>query len=112
MTEREMIELAARAYGMRIGDKDAEWFYSEHGTKGAGLYAAWVRGGGFWNPRKNGDDALRLAIALGLTVDCSRPSAGAPFKLHHFECEGFTDPYAATCFVITRAAAEIGRAMP
>jgi hypothetical protein len=65
-----------------------------------------------WDPPNDDCDALRLAVALGLVIDCSRPSAGMPYELHHYGQEGFTDQNAATRRAIFRAAIAVGRAMP
>jgi hypothetical protein len=94
MTDRELLELAAKAAG--------------------GGFVI-----GYWNPLTNDGDALRLAVKLGIGfwVDsfiacCSWYTEGeSPFT------EGMAqlaeeivnnDPYAATRRAIVRAAAEIG----
>lgn len=66
----------------------------------------------YWSPLHDDGDALRLAMDLGLVVDCSRASAGEPFKMHHFGRDGAKDQRAATRRAIVRAAAEVGRSMP
>lgn len=63
-----------------------------------------------WNPLTDDGDALRLAVALGLVVDCSRPSAGAPFYSHTHAEIGCTDWNAATRRAIVRAAAAMAPA--
>ena len=106
-TDRELLELAAKAVGL-VGYRWcgrcflAKWNDSDGG---------WFELGSVWAPLNSDGDALRLAVSLGLVVDCSRPSAGEPFKLHHFGQENFSEPYAATRRAIVRAAAEIGRSM-
>lgn len=97
MTDRELLELAGKAAGV-----DYRPQYDLVKTS---------IGWGTWNPITDDGDALRLAVKLGLVVDCSRPSAGEPFKAQHFSQEDFADPEAATRRAIVRAAAEIGKGM-
>lgn len=106
-TEKQLLQDAARAAGMwpeafSLGDDDQPEYFD-----GQGFYLAW--GKGFWNPLTDDGDALRLAVTLGLSVDCSRPSAGVPFQIHRYEQDDFKDPLAATRRAIVRAAAAIGR---
>lgn len=93
MTDREMLELAAKAAGIcpeRDGNPD-EWHA--------------------WDPLEDDGDALRLAGVLGLVVDCSRPSAGLPFTVNHPCVQCCTDRQAAIRLAIVRAAADIGKDM-
>jgi hypothetical protein len=101
VSDRELLELAAKAAGIELTGADR---------------AAWLNQSSYgWNPRDDDGDALRLAVKLEIgvewgpgTVDVSW--GGAPTK---FLCEDSeTDPYAATRRAIFRAAAEIGRNMP
>ena len=103
-TDRELLERAAKAAGIAlhfINDQPKE--VTEHWpcdpTEGP-QEREWD-----WNPLTDDGDALRLAVALGLVVDCSRPSAGEPFKLHHFAQDEFQDIGCATRRAIVRAAA-------
>ena len=96
-TDRELLELAAKA----VGEHPISLATSPYKS---------------WDPLGDDGDALRLAVMLKIDfqvrnaatwVKC--PDAdGWPF-LHH-EVHG-NDPYAATRRAIVRAAAEIGRAM-
>ena len=99
MTDRELLEAAAKAAGIELGgwceELDAFW-------KGK-------TGDGIWNPITDDGDALRLAVKLGLVVDCSRPSAGEPYKQHAIWLDALCDTAALTRRAIVRAAAEIGR---
>jgi hypothetical protein len=101
MTDRELLEAAAKAVG--IG--------SYKGDYANGLDTKT----GFWNPLTDDGDALRLAVKLGISVSQERRN-GCVFcdanegKVTADEEFG-TDPYAATRRAIVRAAAEIGRAM-
>jgi hypothetical protein len=71
-----------------------------------------------WNPLTDDGDALRLAVKLGLKTSVGydiglvfcRPSESDEHEV--WEPLGKNDPYAATRRAITRAAAEIGKAMP
>jgi hypothetical protein len=104
MTDRELIELAARA---------------------AGIELSWELGGYIaqvddwsprfrWNPLTSDADAFRLAVKLGITAHMYTTCVSA--KRHrgdgvNAEEDYSQDPYAATRRAITRAAAEIGRGM-
>ncbi len=63
-----------------------------------------------WNPLKDDGDALRLAVALGLVVDCSRPSAGEPYKQHAVYVDELCDTATLTRRAITYAAAAMADA--
>ena len=98
MSDRELLELAAKAAGI---DVSAGWsvrlnaFYVKPEQE-TGAYAG-------WNPLTDGGDALRLAVKLG-------DRDGQVTFLIDTKHDG--DPYAATRRAIVRAAAEIGRQMP
>lgn len=96
MSDREMLEFAAKAAGVRLED-------GHHWVDGF-----WTR----WNPLTDDGDAFRLMVALGLVVDCSRPSAGEPFKQHAVWLDGAMSNAELTRRAIVRAAAEIGRQVP
>ena len=98
-TDRELLELAAKAAGLRIVDRSHPvTLYGE--SEGC-------NGGVRWNPIADDGDALRLAVKLEMTlgVGVARGDAGeaTEFDLCH------RDPCAATRRAIVRAAAEIGR---
>ncbi len=107
MTDRELLELAAKAAGYEwtgyFGDDEVECQYFD-----IGLGEEVVP----WNPLTDDGDALRLAVTIGLQVDCSRPSAGEPYKRHHIWRDDLCDNATGTRRAIVRAAAEIGRNMP
>ena len=84
MTDREELELAARAAGN-------------------GFVI------GYWNPLTDDGDALRLAVKLELDVMFA--SVRSVDDDVNITIEAGTDPYAATRRAIVRAAAEIGRNM-
>ena len=88
MTDRELLEAAAKAAG--------------------GGFVI-----GYWNPLTDDGDALRLTVKLGLAVSVeyqfgSTSVLWGPPTGHVREDHG-NDPYAATRRAIVRAAAEIGR---
>jgi hypothetical protein len=97
MTDRELLELAAKAAGIEIK-------YNYLGTQDARCA---------WYPLDDDGDALRLAVKLRLTIYHTSVgvSASEPEGRSMLELNG-TDPDAATRRAIVRAAAEIGRQMP
>ncbi len=106
MTDREMLELAAKAAGLRLDELGGRIVRRE--IDGQPVY---------WNPLTDDSDALRLAVKLGLELrflDMDH-TIGPPRVTFHnvaglVELIG-TDPYAATRRAIVKAAAEIGRNM-
>jgi hypothetical protein len=107
MTDRELLELAAKAAGLRLDQLSGRVVRRE--ADGQPVY---------WNPLADDADALRLAVKLRLELrflDMDH-TIGPPRVTFHnvaglVELIG-TDPYAATRRAIVRAAAEIGRNMP
>ncbi len=106
MTDRELLELAAKAAGYEwtgyFGDDEVECQYFD-----IGLGEEVVP----WNPLTDDGDALRLAVKLGLQVDCSRPSAGEPYKPHAIWLDELCDNGTLTRRAIVLAASIIGRNM-
>ena len=112
MTDKELLELAAKAAGRK-------WL-SYHHQKGLccrdDSYGGLIEY--YWNPLTDDGDALRLAVKLQIHMAkydnyvsaCQLGPAwgGEVVVWDHEE----PDPYAATRRAITRAAAEIGKAMP
>ncbi len=98
MTDRELLELAAKAAGI------------EHVTP---MLIKRVQ----WNPLTDDGDALRLAVKLRLSINLTYGDVAIVGQEHtqaQFCLErnaDNSDPYAATCRAIVRAAAEIGKAM-
>lgn len=102
MTDRELLELAAKAAGLWDAENNCIDIP--------------------WSPLTDDGDALRLAVKLritiqwSVTVDDLSPSVEVYHAEDvHSECievKTRDDPYAATRRAIVRAAAEIGRAMP
>jgi len=141
MTDRELLELAAKAAGIELN-----WFYEpiDEAESDSGWFASIAKTRRVWNPLTDDGDALRLAVKLGLAItpypiyepvkhsvvvelkrhaEC--PKAEPPFRF----CQRCTtdpcqlkpqiaysqsldsDPCAATRRAIVRAAAEIGKQM-
>ena len=106
MTDREMLELAAKA--ARI---DVLWHQAWNQFVFKTTYQK-------WNPLNDDGDALRLAVTLCMSVTntpkrasvLARPDPEFGDWIDDSEPH-LGDPYAATRLAITRAAAEIGRNM-
>lgn len=111
MTDRELLEMAAKAAGIRLH----VW-----GTPGDENFADMDDGpyGRLWNPLTDDGDALRLAVKLRIK---SRYNEALGQGLAWIGGDGFEaranieecnkDECAATRRAIVRAAAEIGKAM-
>ena len=107
MTDRELLELAAKAAGIYKDALDCEW-YDPHG---------YVRPD--WNPLTDDGDALRLAVKLGMTILADPGIDGSiaaqidpptsPLTSVWADELAEPDPHAATRRAIVRAAAEIGK---
>jgi hypothetical protein len=114
MTDRELLELAAKAAGIEGHyaslDEFPDWMTVHDGE---GVYYTSSQA---WNPLTDDGDALRLAVKLNFLVqvrptvtfvtdDNGRQLSHRPHRPHG------DDPYAATRRAIVRAAAEIGKGM-
>ena len=99
MTDKELLEYAARAAGMG----PFIWIEPD-GTKIVTNLS--------WNPLEDDGDALRLAVKLQMSLDTALGQSLA-IALGGRDCiePHNSDPLAATRLAITRAAAEIGRSM-
>ena len=121
MTDREMLELAARAVGIRVVASVAEMHgCTDESTIYPGVMLAGVQNP--WDPLTDDGDALRLKVNLHLIVGSysTYSSVGGTYTtgnytvpdeitVWHHETAG--DACAAERLAITRAAAEIGRQM-
>ena len=110
MTDRELLELAAKAAGSTLENLEFNKF---------------LRHESMWNPLTDDGDALRLAVKLGIDLlftpeDVEAVATQNARKedqemISPWACESWTlkpqDTYAATRRAIVRAAAEIGKAM-
>ena len=109
MTDRELLELAAKAAGL-----NAVW--KEGHCKGGYYEAAFVDGQS-WNPLQDDGDALRLAVKLRLQVTPGTYNSDefTVYRAGYAECHEHVhyqqDQCAATRRAIVRAAAEIGKAV-
>lgn len=105
MTDRELIEMAAKAAGCEV----LEVFDGGNlHIKGPGIHKIG------WNPLTDGGDALRLSVRLSLEIDLCRSCVAVRTGCGHkvlVDAEEVKDGYAAARLAITRAAAEIGRNM-
>ena len=105
MTDRELLELAAKAISIDISDATFDGWGTPIQTQ--------------WNPLRDDGDAFRLAVKLGidLVISTSSPARTAAFIPESFELDACVeenhenDPYAATRHAIVRAAAEVGKGM-
>ena len=99
-TDRELLELAAKAGGVELG-----YWCPNNG-------AFWC--GEYWNPLMDDGDALRLAVKLGLDIEMQEDCVYANgFDVQNYQLfEWHNDePLAATRRAIVRTAAEIGKGM-
>ena len=109
MSDRELLELAAKAAGIEL-----VWHnFSNVPSLFKGLSSDEV-----WNPLTDDGDALRLAVKLNLAVVFHPVLNQALCRPYHTrdldsesreDAEKHADPYAATRRAIVRAAAEIER---
>ena len=100
MTDREMLELAAKAAGI-------EHLSGEYYVSGPELWD--IERKRWWRPLANDGDALRLAVQLGFVVE-----PGKCWHSHYgpvFGEDVLMGVMAATRRAIVRAAAEIGAQM-
>ena len=97
MTDRELLELAAKAAGYVVVSRCDD---GRLGIEGLGRW---------WHPLTDDGDALRLAVKLHFSVKNTdiRTSVLGHDLIAVTEAHG--DPYAATRRAIVRAAAEIGK---
>ncbi len=90
MTDRELLERAAKAAGMATAWVDD-----------FGVFCKGMDGGQRWNPLTDDGDAFRLAVALHIPIE------GMIAFVAERESDWQTAPYAATRRAIVRAAASL-----
>ena len=105
MTDRELLELAAKAAGVECKKTPIGFYLLDEDRN--------------WNPLTDDGDALRLAVKCDVDFYFAEDDVMNAYAGYHtgsnspmrycIEPLG-TDPYAATRRAITRAAAEIGKA--
>lgn len=107
MNDKELLELAAKAYGIPWPQNISGFQMQYDGARP-------------WDPLHNDGDAMRLAVKLEMVVDTDHNggavAGNAKIALEmpeygYQEGAGEKDIYAATRRAIVRAAAEIGRNM-
>lgn len=112
MTDRELLELSAKAAGIDAQwlDQDEADYESEH----EGLWLKGARGpdnSRYWNPLTNDGDALRLSVKLQMEVCHADEAAHANYafagyeRIHYAIEPHGADECAATRRAIVRAAA-------
>lgn len=118
MNDRELLELAARAAGIK-----ARWFRVNQWRQVGGHKMQTGQQDVFgthhskpWNPLTDDGDALRLAVKRGLVVTPDRENQRTLVsnQAGHEYCAIYWDKLgemAATRLAITEAAAEIGKSM-
>jgi len=109
MTDKELLEMAAKAAGY------VSHGYGELCGGSPSLYLQEADFTGIWSPLTDDGDALRLAVKLGLGISITLSNKRTDVVTFNGPItsviEAHGDPYAATRRAITRAAAEIGKAM-
>jgi hypothetical protein len=111
MTDRELLELAAKAAGIPCDKKGPyverqEWqqWFGEPGRIELVAVA--------WNPLTDDGDALRLAVKLHMALTFNKDgNCHAEGLNEEYAVECMADSCAATRRAIVRAAAEIGKSM-
>lgn len=119
MTDRELLEMAAKAAGLIIVDEDDDltlYVINQHDKKNGDEC------GERWAPLEDDGDALRLAVDLSIDVypwiSAEDPTSSAMARNSHgFRAIEFVSKnrgcrHAATRRAIVRAAAAIGESMP
>jgi hypothetical protein len=101
MSDKELLELAAKAAGNGVYEMGGMYFEQLEN----GLVAK-------WSPLTDDGDALRLAVEIGLSIYMEPFRVGCPTQDDVVWEEVVLDGFAATRRAIVRTAAEIGKAMP
>lgn len=109
MTDRELLELAAKSAGYRVYGWINDKLYVINGPNPAEYYDPFS-----WNPLSDDGDALRLAVKLSMQLDISASgclvylsNSAAPIGACAYS--ETRDIEVATRRAIVRAAAEIGK---
>lgn len=113
MTDRELLELAAKAAGIKKDDSPYNGGgFGNDGFDCTGNMVLDWHNNKHWNPLTDDGDALQLAVKLNIDVCFGANYVIARGSVQMPTVNNADDPYAATRRAIVRAAAEIGRAMP
>lgn len=124
-TDRELLELAAKAAGMPLTDNGVRdldrWEYIFGGDSSWGLFKNNANGTQRrWTPLVDDGDALRLAVRLRFRIEHRIRSGGTWYVRVTWDCgiaeeqhdeDHGSDAEAATRRAIVRAAAELGKEM-
>lgn len=103
MNDRELLELAAKAAGIKIVGENNDGLCAE--AFGCAVY--------YWRPLTDDGDAFRLAVTLNIAFTPFKAYAAAQKAGHQMVTEPIGGSLlVATRRAIVRAAAEIGRNMP
>lgn len=112
-TDRELLELAAKAAGM----DGWTWCEEQQCMKSPAKESPYGSVHAYWSPREDDGDAFRLAVKLRIDVNHSitmvvaeRDDSVDDFVVGVAEGKS-NDPYAATRRAVVRAAAAIGEGM-
>lgn len=114
MTDKELLELAAKAAGVllirsRLDDQLHKDMLASNSARNPHHES------GPWNPLQDDGDAMRVAVKLGIGILYVEITGEAEVRCNNGTftyCEyGPDDPYAAARRAIVRAAAEIGKSM-
>src|SRR5689334_13371203 len=102
MTDRELLELAAKAAGIKTATSTCV-----HRSR----FSMLCIDGNYWNPLTDDGDALRLAVKLQLEIGFPNKETVWSFgrKGEVSKEDTQSDHYSATRRAIVRAAAEIGK---
>lgn len=107
MTDRELLELAAKAAGIEYNNKRAS-------HPSPALYLG--PSGGWWNPLQDYGEALGLALKLRMSIVITATGPSARAEDHIAWCDeriaAGEDCGPALCRAIVRAAAEVGARLP
>ena len=117
MSDKELLELAAKAAGLTNLSYCPAWkCMAEYDEHDGGFYK-WDT---YWNPLTRDSEALQLGILLRLDIKHGITSTGAKSRIVSCE-QGFSkefeevmgqDPFIAIRRAIVQVAAEIGKAIP
>lgn len=103
MNYKELLEFSAKACGFNGDYDENEECMILHYYDGNDLLFK------DWNPLTDDGDAIRLAVKLELWVCVQKKEVSAISDKLRARTNIDSDPYAATRYAITRAAAEIGK---
>ncbi len=110
MSDRELLEMAAKAAGYSVLAHIGGSVHTEQFWRGAAWGLQLEDMGWVWNPLTDDGDALRLAVRCAQRFGFYRFMRAWLIAMATEQGDA-SDPYAATRRAIVRAAAEIGREM-